>query len=147
MPLPTHHTLSAAGLNVLVVDDNIMTISIVKAMLEEMHFGRIDSASNGRDGWDKISDNLEKGRPYDIVVMDWNMPEMNGYEALRRCRDETRLNKMAIIMLSAESQKRNILEATKAGATSYIIKPLEKSEFNEKMKQVFAWIEKNRGAS
>lgn len=135
--------LSGTNLDVLLVDDNIMTISIVKMMLEELGFKNIDTASNGQDAWDKISARMEN--PYDLVIMDWNMPQMNGYEALRRCREESALNKMAIVMLTAESQKRNVLEATKAGATSYIIKPVDKNEFNEKMQQVFTWIEKNGG--
>lgn len=140
-------TLTAEAMNVLIVDDNIMTITLVTSMLRGQGFSQIQSASNGQDAWDKITSAQDQGIPYDIVIMDWNMPVMSGYDVLRRCREDRTMNRMAIVMLTAENQKRNMLEASKAGATSYIVKPVDSNEFSERMKQVFVWLAKNRQAA
>lgn len=140
-------TIPDSSAKILVVDDNMMTITIVKSLLAEMNLNGIDTASNGQDAWDKISSAMTAKAPYDIVIMDWNMPIMTGYEVLRRCREEPQLGGMAIVMLTAENQKRSILEATKTGATSYMVKPVDKDEFREKIGQVFTWMSKNKSVA
>lgn len=139
----SHQSFANAGdLNLLLVDDNIMTLNFTAALLKDFGFTKIETAGNGLEGWDKINQHRGQDDAYDIVFLDWNMPVMNGYDLLRKCRDDTELNSMAIVMVTAENQKRNILEATKAGATSYIIKPVVKDELFTKIAQVIEW--KNR---
>jgi two-component system chemotaxis response regulator CheY len=132
---------------VLAVDENMMTLNLVMNMLKKSGLEQVETSTNGQDAWDKISAAKEKGNSYDILILDWNMPVMNGYDVLRRCREDQGLDRTAIIMLSAENQKRNILEAMKAGATSYMVKPVDAKEFNEKLQQVFLWMNKNKKAS
>lgn len=136
-----------AGCRILTVDDNMMTLSIVKNMLVELGLPEPETSINGQDAWEKITTAADEKKPYDLVIMDWNMPIMSGYEVLRRCRDESRLARMAIMMVTSENQRRNILEATKAGATSYLIKPVNKDEFREKLGQVFTWLDKMRSVA
>lgn len=131
---------------VLVVDDNTMTLDLIASMLKRGGLDQVETVDNGQGAWDKIIAAKEQGSPYDILILDWNMPVMNGYDVLRRCREDHSIDRTAIIMLSAENRKRNILEAMKAGATSYMVKPVDEKEFNEKLQQTFLWMNKNRHA-
>lgn len=121
---------------ILVVDDNMMIRQMVTAQLNKLGYTDIEKAVNGADAFAKLEAAYANGKPFNITFLDWNMPELNGFEVLRKCRMDARFMPMPIIMLSAESEQRNILQALKAGATSYIIKPLTPEILEKKMAQV-----------
>jgi DNA-binding response OmpR family regulator len=77
--------------------------------------------------------------PYDVVFLDWYMPAMTGFDLLRACRQQQRFDRMAIIMLTAESEAENITRALEAGATAYITKPFDPSVIVTKLNEVMAW--------
>ena len=130
-----------SGLKVLAVDDNTMMVNLITNMLKDLGFNNIDTAMDGRKGLDKILQAKEVGNPYDIVFLDWNMPEMCGYDVLKECRERLEFSKMAIVMITAENQKRSVLEAMKVGATSYITKPVSKDTLAQKLNQILDWID------
>ncbi|MBI2233661.1 MAG: response regulator [Micavibrio aeruginosavorus] len=128
----------AGDLHVLAVDDNMMTLTFTRSLLEYFGFKNIDVAMNGQDALDKIHESEGMHKVYDIIFIDWNMPGMSGYDLLRFCREDRFLDNTAVIMITAESQKRNMLEAAKAGATSYIIKPVSKDDMHLKICQTLS---------
>lgn len=128
--------------SILLVDDNLMTRTLTISMLEHFGFRDIDYAVSGMEAWEKIVKMKSSGRLCDVILLDWNMPGMSGYDLLRRCREDRGLDDIAIIMLTAENQKRNMLEAIKAGATSYITKPIAHEELFAKLSQAVAWKKK-----
>lgn len=133
-------TISGAEkLKVLLVDDNLMSKTLTMSIMENFGFKDMDYSINGLEAWERMSALKEAGGMYDIVLLDWNMPVMSGYDLLRRCREDASLNNMAIIMVTAENQKRNVLEAVKAGATSYITKPVIAEDLFFKLSQVMDW--------
>lgn len=127
---------------ILVVDDNMMIRQMVTAQLNKLGYTDIEKAVNGADAFAKLEAAYANGKPFSITFLDWNMPELNGFEVLRKCRMDARFMPMPIIMLSAESEQRNILQALKAGATSYIIKPLTPEILEKKMAQVVQLLAK-----
>ena len=133
----------AENMSVFLVDDNLMTRTLTISMLEHFGFRDIDYAVSGMEAWEKIEKMKSSARLCDVILLDWNMPGMSGYDLLRRCRQDRSLDDVAIIMLTAENQKRSMLEAIKAGATSYITKPIAHEELFTKLSQAVAWKKKS----
>jgi two-component system chemotaxis response regulator CheY len=126
---------------VLLVDDNSMTINLMSTMLKALGVTNLHVSYHGEDALNKINNALLASTPYHLVFLDWNMPDISGYEVLSQCRQNTANDKTAFVMLTAENQKRSVLEAIKAGATSYIIKPISQDDFSKKLAQIYSWME------
>lgn len=128
------------ALKILVVDDNVMMRSILINYLKERGVQDIRTADNGSLALQMIEEAKSLGAPYDIVFLDWNMPGTSGFEVLSQCRNNPKHGKMAIVMVTAENKQRSVLEAIKAGATAYMIKPVSKAEMDTKFSQVCSWL-------
>lgn len=131
--------MDLSGYKFLIVDDHMLARKAISAELGKFGAQTIDEASNGVEGLKKINQKCEEGSPYDIVFLDWAMPEMDGNEVLKACRANEKLNKMSIIMVSAESEDVNILKALEAGATAYIAKPFQPEMLAHKLDDVLGW--------
>jgi two-component system chemotaxis response regulator CheY len=121
---------------ILVVDDHMISIRLLQTHLQVTGFMDIEIATNGEEA----SDQLKDGN-FDIVFMDWAMPHRDGITVLRECRADPRFNDTAFVMVSAEAQRKNIIEALAAGATAYIVKPLSQDELKETVAKVLKWLE------
>ena len=117
----------------LVVDDSKSMRNIVKAGLKQMKaFGEIKEAVNGRDALEKI----EKEGPFDLVLLDWYMPEMEGYDCLLEIRKKPEWNDTKVMMVTTENQQENVIKAVMAGANEYLMKPFTPEMLEEKVKMV-----------
>ena len=134
-----------SNLRVLAVDDNMMMINLMTNMLKNIGFEKIDTAMDGREGLEAIMDSKNNGQLYDIIFLDWNMPEKCGFDILRECREDLDFSKVAFVMVTAENQKRSILEATKTGANAYLTKPISEDTLKQKIENVVDWLERVRG--
>jgi len=123
----------------LVVDDNMMMTTMTQDMLKNIGFGEVDVARSGSEGLARIHEAKDNDVLYDVVFLDWHMPDMSGFEVLRQCRDDKALHGMAIVMVTAENQRRSISEAMKAGATAYTIKPASKDDLKNAIDSVMKW--------
>lgn len=123
----------ADQLSVLIVDDFSTMRRIIKNMLKDMGFDytKIDETSDGQDAYPKIIKSS-----YDIILTDWNMPNMDGLTLVKKLRSNH--VDIPIIMITAEAKRENIIEAANAGASSYIIKPFSFETFCAKMNKVVA---------
>ena len=128
-----------SGYSVLVVDDNAAMVRIVMHSLKRMGFVSIDTASDGAEANQKMNEKV-----YDIVFLDWNMPNLDGCSVIRDQRKNPAYNDSALVMVTAESQPKHLIEALKAGATLYIIKPFTETHFIERASYVVAWLNKKR---
>lgn len=128
-------------LRVLVVDDHMMMRTMVSQHLEKLGFTDIETANNGQEAIKKIQLAAERGNPYHILMLDWHMPVMEGIDLLKTCRQNKRYNSMAIIMLTAEKEERNVLQALKAGATSYLVKPVAFDALKKNIDKTLTWLE------
>jgi len=120
------------NIRVLVVDDFATMRRIIKGVLKQLGFSNIVEAEDG----DVALEELKKD-DYGLILADWNMPNMSGLELLKAVRSDKNLQRIPFIMVTAEGQKDNILEAVKAGVSNYVIKPFTPETINEKLKKVF----------
>lgn len=123
----TYETISSlAGARVLVVDDDIDTCMSVSKMLRDIQM-RADWTTSGKEAVVRSQEAYEQSEPFEVFIIDWLMPDMNGIETARRIRSSMK-NEVPIIILSAYDYSDIEQEALDAGVTAFISKPLFKSE-------------------
>jgi len=121
------------GIKVLVVDDMSTMRRIVKNVLRQIGFSDIIEAENGQDALTKL-----KAGGFGLVVSDWNMPVMQGIELLRAVRADAELKALPFLMVTAEAQKENLIEAVQAGVSNYVVKPFTAEVLQGKLEKIFA---------
>lgn len=114
-------------MKVLVVDDSKVTRGMIGRILREFGFEIIE-ASNGLEALEKVR--IE--RP-ELALVDWNMPEMNGYEFIKAVRSDPEYDYMKIMMVTTESDIDQMTAALEAGANEYTMKPFTKEIITEKL--------------
>jgi len=120
-------------MSVLVVDDYKTMIRIIRNLLKQIGFEDVDEASDGTEALSKM-----KERKYGLVISDWNMEPMTGYELLKEVRSDATLNRTPFIIVTAESKTENVIAAKKAGVNNYIVKPFNAQTLKGKIEAVFA---------
>ena len=118
---------------VLVVDDYGTMVRIIRNLLRQLGFSDIDDAADGAAALEKINN-----RRYGLVISDWNMEPMTGYDLLRNVRANPALETIPFIMVTAESKTENVIAAKKAGVNNYIVKPFNAQTLKSKIEAVFA---------
>jgi two-component system, chemotaxis family, chemotaxis protein CheY len=118
---------------ILVVDDFATMRKIVKKALRDLGFENVVEAEDGQIALQK----LQTGE-FKFIISDWNMPNMMGIDLLKAVRADEKTKKVPFLMITAEAQKENILEAAKAGVSNYIIKPFTPESLQQKIEQIFA---------
>ena len=116
---------------VLVVVDYQTMIRIIRNLLKQLGFENVDEASDGREALEKL-----KKQKYGLVISDWNMEPMTGYELLREVRADEALKPTPFIMVTAESKTENVIAAKKAGVNNYIVKPFNAQTLKAKIASV-----------
>ncbi|MBN1850790.1 MAG: chemotaxis response regulator CheY [Deltaproteobacteria bacterium] len=120
------------SMKILVVDDFATMRRIVKGVLKQLGFTNIIEAEDGTTALEEL-----KKEKVGLIVSDWNMPNMSGLDLLKAVREDGGLKAIPFLMVTAEGQKENVVEAVKAGVSNYIVKPFTPETFNEKLKKVF----------
>ena len=120
------------GMPILVVDDYQTMVRIIRNLLKQLGFEEVDDASDGTAALARL-----KNRKYGLVISDWNMEPMTGYELLRHVRADEALRTTPFIMVTAESKTENVIAAKKAGVNNYIVKPFNAATLKQKMTSVF----------
>ena len=117
---------------ILVVDDYKTMIRIIRNLLKQLGFEDVDEAADGTEALGKL-----KERGYGLVISDWNMEPMTGYELLQRVRSDDALSTIPFIMVTAEAKSENVIAAKKAGVSNYIVKPFNAQTLKGKIESVF----------
>lgn len=115
----------------LVVDDSITMRRIILNTLKTLGFGSFVEAGDGKEAYNK----LQSENP-DIIITDWNMPNMSGLEFVKAVRGDEKFGNIPILMVTTRGMKQDILEALKAKVNSYIIKPFTPQTIKEKLAQI-----------
>lgn len=131
--------LNCSDLVALVIDDHQIIRQVLEQNLRDMGFKTIDAAVNYQEAQEKM-----KSRHYDIVFVDWILPGKSGYSLMQEYRQEREYDDVAFVMVTTETDERHMIEALKAGATSYIMKPVTPNAFKEKVSKVLDWIVKKK---
>ncbi|MDB5972115.1 MAG: response regulator [Hydrocarboniphaga sp.] len=117
---------------ILIVDDYSTMRRIVKNLLHDLGYSNTAEADDGRTAWP-----LLQASDFDFVITDWNMPGMTGIDLLKLIRGDARLAKTPVLMVTAEAQRDQIIEAAQAGVNGYIIKPFTAVTLKEKIDKIF----------
>ena len=117
---------------VLVVDDYNTMIRIIRNLLKQIGFQDIDDAADGSAALARMRE-----KRYGLVISDWNMEPMTGYDLLREVRADPNLATTPFIMITAESKTENVIAAKKAGVNNYIVKPFNAQTLQSKIEAVF----------
>ena len=118
---------------VLVVDDYNTMIRIIRNLLKQLGFEDVDDASDGSAALAKLRE-----KKYGLVISDWNMEPMTGYDLLKEVRADPNLATTPFIMITAESKTENVIAAKKAGVNNYIVKPFSAQTLKTKIEVAFA---------
>jgi two-component system chemotaxis response regulator CheY len=118
---------------VLVVDDYSTMVRIIRNLLRQLGFEDIDDAADGSAALEKMT-----AKRYGLVISDWNMEPMTGYDLLCRVRANPQIETTPFIMVTAESKTENVIAARKAGVNNYIVKPFNAQTLKAKIEAVFA---------
>lgn len=119
-------------MKILVVDDMVTMRRIVKNILKQLGFANVEEAENGQEAMQKL-----RADSYGFVVSDWNMPIMTGIDMLREIRGDEKLKTTPVLMVTAEAQQSNLVEAVQAGVSNYIVKPFTAETLQEKTAKIF----------
>jgi len=120
------------AIKILVVDDFPTMRRIIRNLLKDLGFENVDEAEDGAQGLEKL-----RNGNFDLVVSDWNMPNMDGLVMLQTIRADPELSKLPVLMVTAEAKKENIIAAAKAGANGYVVKPFTAATLEEKLNKIF----------
>jgi len=117
---------------ILVVDDFATMRNIIRKCLKILGYIYVTEAENGKEALDILAE-----KDFDLVFLDWTMPEVNGIEVLKAIRKDPYLRDMGVIMFTAESRDEDIRTAVEAGVDNYIVKPFTAEVLKNKMNKVF----------
>ena len=117
---------------VLIVDDYKTMIRIIRNLLKQLGFANVDEAGDGTAALDMM-----RHKQYGLIISDWNMEPMTGYELVREVRADDQLSRTPFIMVTAETKTENVIAAKKAGVNNYIVKPFNAATLKSKIDAIF----------
>ena len=120
------------SMKVLIVDDFATMRRIMKNILKQIGFTNIIEADDGTTALEELKKNS-----VDLIISDWNMPKMTGLELLKTVRSTDGLKELPFLMVTAEAQKQNVIDAVQAGVSNYVVKPFTAEAISEKLKKIF----------
>jgi two-component system chemotaxis response regulator CheY len=130
--------LGEPNMKILIADDMPVMRKIIKQLLKQLGYNNFVEVENG----DEAYKTLQAQPDIEFIFSDWNMPEMTGLEFLITVRRDARFKHLPFLMITAEAEKENIIEAVKAGVSNYVVKPFNQVVLAEKMNRVLAQYKK-----
>ena len=121
----------AAALKVLIVDDQFSVRQMTRMTLEQIGIRHIHECENGRQAFDKVVI-----QPLDLIISDYNMPEMDGLGLLRAVRGHAAVRKLPFILLTGRGDRELVVQAAQAGVNNYLVKPFTGPILRQKIEQV-----------
>ena len=118
---------------ILIVDDMMTMRKMVGKVCKELGFTDLTEAGDGVIAWEAITNATP---PFGLIISDWNMPNCTGLDLLKRVRGDQRFSKVPFVLVTAEAEQHQIVEAVKAGVSNYVIKPFTADSLKEKLEAV-----------
>jgi len=125
--------MGGEAMKILIVDDFATMRKILRNILKELGYTDLLEAEDGQAALEIL-----RREKVDLVISDWNMPNMDGLSLLKAIRSDEALKDTPVLMVTAEAQKQNVLEAVKAGVNNYVVKPFTPEVIQEKISKIFA---------
>jgi two-component system chemotaxis response regulator CheY len=122
---------------ILIVDDMLTMRKLVRKCLNGIGFQNITEAVDGEAAWNEVAKGMSSQSPFQLIISDWNMPKVTGLEFLRKVRSTPETKLVPFILLTAEFDQDQVIEAIKAGLSAYITKPFSMAVLSEKLQSVW----------
>jgi two-component system chemotaxis response regulator CheY len=119
------------NMRILVIDDFQTMRRIIINLLRQLGFTNITEADDGTTGWEKL-----EAEDIDLIISDWNMPQMTGFDLLKKVRASEKYKTSPFIMVTAEGKRENVIAAVQAGVSNYVVKPFNAATLKEKLSKV-----------
>jgi two-component system chemotaxis response regulator CheY len=119
------------SIKVLIVDDFATMRRILKNILKQIGFKNLLEADDGTTALEVL-----ERESVDLIISDWNMPKMTGLELLKSVRASDKFKRTPFLMVTAEAQKQNVIEAVQAGVSNYVVKPFTAEAISEKLEKI-----------
>lgn len=119
------------SIKILIVDDFATMRRILKNILKQLGFKNFVEADDGTTAW-----NMLEEQSISLIISDWNMPKMTGIELLKKVRASDAYKKIPFLMVTAEAQKQNVIEAVQAGVSNYVVKPFTAEAISDKLEKI-----------
>lgn len=123
---------------ILIVDDMPSLREVLKAHLRRLGYRQISEASDGREAYQLMVTAKSTGAPFELIISDWNMPNMNGLELLKSVRSNSDWKTLPFLLLTTENEKGKVLEAVMAQVSNYLVKPIDEITLKDKLAKVWA---------
>jgi len=120
------------NMKILVVDDFQTMRRIIRNYLRQLGFNNVEEAEDGDVALEKLNDGQ-----FDFVITDWNMPKMTGIDLLKKIRTENNFKNIPVLIITAEAEKENVVQAAQAGVNDYIVKPFTPEVLQNKIEKIF----------
>ena len=121
------------NMKILVVDDFQTMRRIIRNYLRQLGFNNVEEAEDGDVALEKLNETQ-----IDFVITDWNMPKMTGIDLLKKIRAENNFKNIPVLIITAEAEKENVVQAAQAGVNDYIVKPFTPEVLQSKIEKIFA---------
>ncbi len=119
------------SIKILIVDDFATMRRILKNILKQLGFKNFVEADDGTTAWEVL-----EGQGIDLIISDWNMSKMTGLELLKKVRANDTYKGIPFLMVTAEAQKQNVIEAVQAGVSNYVVKPFTAEAISDKLEKI-----------
>ena len=129
--------MSLPKLRVLIVDDNPSDRAIARAMMFRLKPAFVHEAENGAVAEGKLQTGLEISKPYNLLILDWNMPGTNGLKLLQVIRGHYQLKNIKVIVMTATAAREVVEAAIKNGADDFVVKPLDSKLLVQKVEKLY----------
>jgi len=138
--------MSSRKARVLIVEDRAADVRLTKRALKKAGYDvEIDVATNGREALDRLThvNGFAGSQPPDLVLLDWMMPLVNGEEVLAEMREDARLRRMPVVVLTTSASEGDVITAYDKGCNAYLTKPVDPSEFQQTVEALgLFWLQK-----
>lgn len=121
---------------ILVVDDFDVVRSLLKNGLTDLGYQNIELAEDGNSALAVLEKSQVEEQPIELIFSDWNMPNRSGLELLQACREHAKFSRIPFIMVTAESEQAQVVQALRAGAMEYIVKPFSPDSLQKKIEKI-----------
>ena len=126
-----------ASTKILIVDDIQSLRDLLKAYLHRIGYWSLSEASDGQEALDLLWAANKAGEDFGLVISDWNMPNMDGIEFLKRIRMVPDWKHLPFLLLTTESEKAKVVEAVQAQVSNYVVKPVDEQTLKDKILKVW----------
>lgn len=118
---------------ILIVDDMKTMRLVLKKSLKDLGFENVSEADDGSTAWPLIEQAISAGQPFDVILSDWNMPKMQGIDLLKKVRSHPAIATMPFVLVTAESEKSQVMEAAQRGVTGFVMKPFTTESLQQRL--------------